>query len=114
MNKRQCVSCGAPIPLGALKCEYCGMTYEPDYWAGTVRYVPIRARTRRIAAKATLPRYVVDQSDDKELLGRYVKSDLSHAIAEALDDVMDVRVSMDPIHDEIVVQGSVWVEERWP
>lgn len=40
MEKRQCVSCGAPIKVGALKCDYCGMTYEPEYWAGMIKYVP--------------------------------------------------------------------------
>lgn len=110
MKKRQCVSCGAPIPLGAMKCEYCGMTYEPEYWEGLIRYVPIHRNCKQLCAEARVRREVV-YIMGSDHAGEMVRHELAHKIADALVEVMDVKVCEDYRHDETVVRGSVWVEQ---
>ena len=110
MNKRECVGCGAPIPLGALKCEYCGMTYDPGYWAGTIQYVPIHTGRRRLKAAAVVDDIVMDHLN-KEDLARHVKYDLASKLAEGLTEMMAIRMNYDPRRLVTIVEGEVWVEE---
>lgn len=109
-DKRQCVSCGAPIPHGALRCEYCGMEYEPDYWAGTLRYVPIRMRSRHLCAEAAVDNSLLHVAGS-EAVANHVKSDLVHKLAEGLSEMMTIRMRHDPRLDITIVRGELWVEE---
>lgn len=110
MNKRECVCCGAPIPLGVRKCEYCGMTYDPGYWDGTIQYVPIRTGRRRLHAAAAVDDIVMDHLDKTDL-ARYVKHDLAGKLAEGLTEMMAIRMNYDPCRQVTIVEGEVWVEE---
>ncbi len=110
MQKRECVSCGAPIELGSLKCSYCGMTYEPDYWAGTVRYIPIRKQSRCLRAKVTIDDFILDHAD-KEALARQTRHDLVGKLAEGLAELAAIRSHYDPMRMVTIVEGEVWVEE---
>ena len=110
MDKRQCVSCGAPIPVGACKCEYCGMTYDPGYWAGTIQYVPIHAGRRRLRARAEVDDFVMGHLDETALAS-HVRRDLVGKLAEGLSEMMSVRMHRDPMRMVTIVEGEVWVEE---
>ena len=109
-EKRQCVSCGAPLPIGATKCEYCGMIYEPDYWAGTVKYVPVHMGRRRLRAKVRVDDYLMDAAD-KEAVARYVRGDLVNQLAAGVAEMMNLRMHHDPCAMVTIVEGEVWVEE---
>ena len=109
MQERKCVSCGAPIPYGAMRCEYCGMQYEPDYWAGTLRYVPIRTGRKRLAAEVNVPNRLLELNPDG--MAQQVRHDIVHQIADGLSEMVALRMSHDWIHDVTVVRGEVWVEE---
>lgn len=115
LHKRECVSCGAPIKIGATKCEYCGMVYEPDYWDGTIKYVPLHKGRRRLKARAEVPRELIPAiSDDPEGIARYVRGTLVDQLAAGLAEVATVRISRDfssMMRDVVIVEGKVWVEE---
>ena len=108
-DKRQCVSCGAPIQHGATRCEYCGMEYEPDYWVGALRYVPIRVKSRKLVAQAEVPNELLKVA--LEDMTEKVKFDITHKIAEGLSEMITLRMSNDLMKDVTVVRGEVWVEE---
>ena len=109
MQERKCVNCGAPIPYGARRCEYCGMEYEPDYWTGTVKYVPIHVGRRRLAAEVRVPNELL--AFDSEMAAKMVRNDITNQIAAGLSEMVTLRMNHDWIHDVTVVRGEVWVEE---
>lgn len=108
-DKRQCVSCGAPIKVGATRCEYCGMEYEPDYWAGTLRYVPIHMGRRKIVAQTAVPNDLLEIVPDG--MAEKARFDITHKIAEGLSEMITLRMSHDWAKDMTIVRGEVWVEE---
>lgn len=108
-NERKCVSCGAPIPYGARRCEYCGMEYEPDYWAGTLRYVPIHAKSRKLVAQTEIPNEMLAIAP--EVMAKRARCDITHEIAEGLSEMIVLRMSHDWTKDVTIVRGEVWVEE---
>ena len=110
-DKRQCVSCGAPIPHGAMRCEYCGMEYEPDYWAGTLRYVPIHVKSRKLVAQTEVPNYLLAMN--KDAIADQVHRDITHQITEGLTEMITLRVSTDWINEVTIVRGELWVEEPY-
>ena len=105
-NERKCVSCGAPIPYGAMRCEYCGMEYEPDYWAGTLRYVPIRMRSRHLCAETKVGNDLI-HIVGAERAAKAVKGDLVHKLAEGLSEMMTLRMRADPRLGVTVVRGEL-------
>lgn len=115
LHKRECVSCGAPIKIGATKCEYCGMVYEPDYWAGTIKYVPLHKGRRRLTARAEIPRELIPAiSDAPDEIARCVRGTLLDQLAAGLAEVATVTISRDRssmMRDFVIVEGEVWVEE---
>ena len=106
MKKRECVSCGAPIEIGATKCQYCGMVYEPEYWAGTVRYVPYHVNMRKIEAKYRMSEEDVVYSN-KETLASMAKRAITNKLADALTEIVSYRMERDPVTQSIIVSGSV-------
>lgn len=108
-DKRQCVSCGAPIKAGATRCEYCGMEYEPDYWAGTLKYVPIRVGRRKLIAEVQVPNELLEINPD--MVAKRVRNDITNQIAEGLSEMVALRMNHDWVHNVTVVRGEVWVEE---
>ena len=108
LHPRKCVSCGAPIQLGALKCEYCGMVYDTDYWAGTVKYVPLRMGKKRLAARAQIDDMLLKNN---EAAANIVKRELVERIAEGLAEYMIIRMHYDPREMVTIVDGEVWVED---
>lgn len=110
MNKRQCVSCGAPIEIGAHKCSYCGMTYDPAYWEGYIQYIPIRTERMKLRAKVELPADMTLRYGE-EAMARMAKRDITKQIAEGLSEVLKYRMSNDPFRDTVIVSGEVWVEK---
>ncbi len=108
-EKRQCVSCGAPIKVGATRCEYCGMEYEPDYWAGTLRYVPIHAQSRKLVAQTEVPNELLRIAP--EGMAKRARLDITHQIAEGLSEMIALRMSQDWTKDVTIVRGELWVEE---
>lgn len=111
MKERKCVSCGAPIELGATKCEYCGMVYEPDYWAGTIRYVPIHMNRRRLKAAARVDDWFPMNSESSDVVARCVHRDIVNKLAEGLAEFATYRMYHDPMSMATIVEGEVWVEE---
>lgn len=110
MDKRQCVSCGAPIKHGALKCEYCGMTYDPGYWDNTVRYIPLRMRSKRLRVRDAVDVHLLT-SDDNRHVASAIKRHLTVQLADALSEIMATRLTHDPISQALIVEGEIWVEE---
>ena len=108
-NERKCVSCGAPIPYGARRCEYCGMEYEPDYWAGMIRYVPLHMGRRKIVAETEIPNEFL--KDAPEGIAKKARFDITHQIAEGLSEMVTLRMNNDWIRDVTIVKGEIWVEE---
>lgn len=106
MKKRECVSCGAPIEIGATKCQYCGMVYEPEYWAGIVRYVPYHVNMKRIEAKYRMSEVDVVYSN-KETLANMAKRAIANKLADALKEIVSYRMERDPVTQSIIVSGSV-------
>ena len=115
LHKRECVSCGAPIQIGATKCQYCGMVYEPDYWAGTVKYVPIHKGRRRLVARAEIPGELTrEMQSNPEGMARFVRGEIIDQLAAGLAEVASIKISQgfpDLMRDVVIVQGEVWVEE---
>lgn len=111
MNKRECVSCGAPITHGALKCEYCGMIYDPDYWAGTLRYVPLHMGRKCLRARTMVDNFLMNKDVDRKYVADRVRYDLTHKLAEGLSEMMTIRMNYDPKLMVTIVDGEVWVEE---
>lgn len=109
MHERKCVSCGAPIPYGARRCKYCGMEYEPDYWAGTLKYVPIHAKSRKLVAQTEVPNDLLKIAP--EGMAERVRNDITHQIAEGLSEMIALQMNHDWKHDVTIVRGEVWVEE---
>lgn len=109
MNKRQCVSCGAPINVGATKCDYCGMTYDPDYWAGTLIYVPIHTGRKRLAARAMVHDEIL--RGQEPLVADRMRHALAQKLADGLTEMMTIRINNDPISQVTIVEGEIWVEE---
>lgn len=109
LNKRQCVSCGAPIKVGAIRCEYCGMEYEPDYWAGTLKYVPIHTRSRKLVAQTEVPNELLKIATEE--MAKRARLDITHQIAEGLSELITLRMNNDWTKDVTIVRGEVWVEE---
>jgi len=108
-DKRQCVSCGAPIKAGATRCEYCGMEYEPDYWAGTLKYVPIHVGRRKLVTKTRVPDELL--AIDQDMVAKSVRNDITKQLAEGLSEMVALRMEHDWMHNVTVVRGEVWVEE---
>ncbi|MBQ1789270.1 MAG: zinc ribbon domain-containing protein [Oscillospiraceae bacterium] len=106
MKKRECVSCGAPIEVGATKCQYCGMVYEPEYWAGIVRYVPYHVNMRRVEAKYRMSEVDIAYSN-KETLTNMAKRAITGKLAEALRGIVTYNLERDPASESIIVRGSL-------
>lgn len=109
-TRRQCVSCGAPIAVGALKCEYCGMTYDRGYWDGTVRYVPLRMHSKRLRARDAVDERLLVSGDNSHVSSA-IKRHLVGQLADALSEIMATRVTHSPIEQAVIVEGEIWVEE---
>ena len=106
MKKRECVSCGAPIEYGATKCSYCGMTYEPEYWDGLIRYIPYHVNMRKIEAKYRVSEIDIAYSS-KETLASMAKRAITDQLADALKEIVSYRMERDPATQSIIVRGSV-------
>lgn len=110
MKKRECVSCGAPIEVGATKCQYCGMVYEPEYWAGIVQYVPYHVNMKRIEARAIVPdEYLIH--GDADALSNMAKRDVVRKLADALSEIATYRISKDPVTCSTIIQASVLIAQ---
>ena len=107
---RKCVSCGAPIEVGAHKCAYCGMTYEPEYWAGYVKYIPIRTERMKMAASVEVPSDTAFRFGEM-YTAQMAKREITEKIAEGLSEVMKYKTYADPIRDVLIVNGEIWVEK---
>lgn len=106
MEKRECVSCGAPIEVGATRCSYCGMTYEPKYWDGLIRYIPYHANMRRIETRTIVPdEYLI--YGDAEALSNMAKRDIVQKLAEVLSEIATYRISKDPVICSTIINASV-------
>lgn len=106
MKKRECVSCGAPIEVGATKCSYCGMTYEPEYWDGLIRYIPYHANMRRIEARTIVPdEYLI--YGDADAVSNMAKRDVAQKLAAALSEIATYRISKDLATCSTIIEASV-------
>lgn len=110
-SRRQCVSCGAPVDVGVTKCAYCGMVYEPEYWEGTVRYIPLHTGRKRLRARVMVEDRIMDGTVRNDGIADYVRSGLVHNLAEGLSEMMTIRMNYDPCRMVTIVEGEVWVED---
>ena len=65
--------------------------------------VPLHMNRRKVMSRATIPEWIVKEADNKEALAKGIKRDLVENLADALSEMMTVRMDRDFIHNEIVV-----------
>ena len=108
MEKRNCPNCGAPIPEGRYKCEYCGTTFKREY--SDVLIVertdfPIRTLQTRVA----ISRWKTELGADRA--AEYTLREMRNQLAEALTGLIEIQQRNDPFSDEIIFDGRVRVVE---
>lgn len=113
MNKRQCVSCGAPIEPYSHKCSYCGMVYDDGYWTGVIQYVPLHMNRHHLVAQVEIPDDILHSKIDSTYLADYTKKGLTEQLAASLSEMMTIKTSRDLFKNTIIVRGKVWVEEPY-
>jgi hypothetical protein len=86
------------------------MVYEPEYWAGTIRYVPYHANMKRIEARAAIPdEYLI--YGDADALSDMAKQDITLKLADALSEIATYRIGKDPITCSTIINASVLIAQ---
>lgn len=110
LEPRTCPNCGASIPLGKSKCEYCGTIFK-----GGDIYAPLIVEKTNpymhvIKARVAIPRYAMERMSSEEQKD-YILSEMKSQVADALLGLIEIRREFDPIDMNDLYEGRIRVIE---
>lgn len=108
MQNLNCPNCGAPINRATMRCEYCGTQFKID------DYKLVYVNDPNIAVLNAEVRVHMDVVDhvNEDRLKDFVLDEMTHKMAKALLDEIEVSVRPDYGLSEVIVTGRVRVVKR--
>ena len=98
MKAMICTVCGAAINPEKMMCEYCGTYYEKDKDDNVVKIETYQNPIKVYKSEVNIPQEYVYYCDSKEI-SKLAIEQLSHNLADAIAENMEVDVRYNPIYE---------------
>jgi len=111
MNPLLCKQCGGTINPEKMRCEYCGTRYERDEDLTKPLRVTYQVGPRPaiLQNETVVDNRLIDYVSDAEEISRFIHSEVTRRMAEALEPYVEYQVQEDPFRQRQIVRGRVRV-----
>ena len=109
VESRNCPNCGAPIPEGEYRCEYCGTTFRRDDVQPWKIYVE-QSGARVLKTRVAIPDYYLAKMK-KEDITKLTLQKMKNDVADALMGLIEIRQTEIQELDQTILEGRIRVLE---
>lgn len=106
-----CTQCGGKINPVKMRCEYCGTKYERDEDPTKPLRMAYQLGPRPVILQneTNIDNRLIDYVSDSEEICRFIHSEVTRRMAEALEPYVEYQVQEDPLRQRQIVRGRVRV-----